>query len=295
MAPETQEVPAPMPPQTAPTESAAASAETASGSIPDVITPPGEGRETEGSAEEVVAADTPKPEGLGNVVANFGLGFSQPRKDLHSGSKHDPAVSGVAVGTFSQPSGKAVSFFGAESYEPAFTGVSFAFAGGKCTISGKLDPKCPWGTDSGGRTDVPSATDAVVTKAKWPDIKADLEPGPTTPFKSRRTKYYSQSLVEKHEKFHGTEDNSWTSASGLGIVKTFIEAGTIAPGAGANAAVTALLDGARTKLISENGKWYKGGGASHDSYKGEIDAYADGKASYKTLADAVEAHGKTLP
>jgi hypothetical protein len=187
-----------------------------------------------------------------------------------------------------------VSPFGSEFYEPAFKGISYTFAGGKCTISAKLDVVCPWGTNAGGRTDVPSATDAVVTKTAWPNIKADLQPGAASPFKSLRTKYYSQSLVEKHEKFHGTEDNSWTTSSGLGIVKAYLEAGNVAS-ASAKTDVDTLVNGARTKLISENLKWYKGGGAAHDSYAGEIRAYADGKASYQKLADDVEKHGKTLP
>ena len=228
-----------------------------------------------------------------NVVADIRLDFSQPKTDRRSDGKHDPVVSGVSVGAFSQPSGRAVSPFGSEYYEPAFTGISYAFAGGKCTISAKLDVVCPWGTNAGGRTDVPSATDAVVTKAKWPDIKADLQPGAASPFKSRRTTYYSQSLVERHEKFHGTDDEAWTSASGLGIVKAHLEAGTVAS-ASAAADVPTLVDAARVKVISENLKWYKGGGAAHDSYVGEIRAYADGKASYQKLADDVETQGKSL-
>jgi len=120
-------------------------------------------------------------------------------------------------------------------------------------------------------------------------------PRAASPHKSPRSKYYSQTLVERHEKFHGTEDNKWTSASGLGIVKAHLEAGTVASGAGAGAAVTALVTGARAKLVSENLVWYKGGGASHDAFAGEIAAYADGKDEYKKLADGVEAHGKTLP
>jgi hypothetical protein len=262
-----------------------------SGTVPDIKTPEGEGRVT---GEEELAADLYTPGGTGNVVADIQLNFSQPRTDRLRVSKNDPAVSGVSIGSFRQPGGRAVGQFGAEFYEPAFTGIKYAFASGKCTITGALDVVCPWGTNAGGCTDVPSASDAVVTKAEWPSIKADLEPGAASPFKSRRTKYYSQSLVERHEKFHGTDDNGWSAASGLGIVKTHLEAATVVP-ASAAADVPALVDGARVKLISENLKWYKGGGAAHDAYAGEIRAYADGKDTYKKLADDVEKHGKSLP
>ncbi len=47
-------------------------------------------------------------------------------------------------------------------------------------------------------------------------------------------------------------------------------------------------------VVAENYKWYKGGGAAHDSYAGEIRAYADGKPEYQKLADDVEKQGKAL-
>jgi len=291
LAPELQEEPALAPPQIEPTKPVPTPEVSVSGTVPDIKTPPEEGRRT---GEEELTADLHTPGGVGNVVADIQLSFSQPKIDRLGVGKDDPVVSGVAIGSFTQPGGRAVSPFGAEFYEPAFTGITHAFAGGKCTITASLDAVCPWGTNAGGRTDVPSATDAVVTKANWPTIKADLQPGATSPFKSRRTTFYSQSLVEQHEKFHGTDDNGWTTSSGLGIVKAQLEAGTVAP-ASAAADVSTLVNGARIKLISENLKWYKGGGAAHDSYAGEIRAYADGKSSYQTLADAVETHGKTLP
>ena len=77
-------------------------------------------------------------------------------------------------------------------------------------------------------------------------------------------------------------------------MKTHIEAGSITPASAAED-VTALLNAARTKLIAENSKYYKGGGTSHDAYAGEINAYVDGKAAYTALANAVEVQGKSLP
>ncbi|MFI5022021.1 MAG: hypothetical protein ACHQRJ_10270 [Alphaproteobacteria bacterium] len=283
-------VPRPVSPAARPTETPAPDQETTvSGSIPDIRTPPGEGRST---GEEIAAADTPGTRGV-SVTTNISLKFSQPRTHWNYGGKHDAVVSGVAMGAFSQPGGRAVSQFGAEFFEPAFTGVHYAFKGGKCTISANLDIVCPWGTNSGGDTDVPSGTAPVITAADWPAIKADLEPSATSPYKSPRTKYYSQSLVERHERFHGTDDHGWAIRTGLGIVKTNLEAGTAAPKTAA-VDVKSLVGSARTKLVAENFKWYKGAGASHDSYAGEIRAYTDGRPLYKALADAVEARGKSL-
>ena len=261
-----------------------------SGSDPDVITPD-EGRTT-APEEEGDRADKGLP-----VVANIRINPNPVAASSHSGnSKTDAAVSAVTKGTLTQPDGGTLSAteFGKESFKPTFTGVSHAFAGGKCTITATFNPVCPWTTQSRGRTDVPSATDAVVTKDNWPDIKSDLAPKSTSPFKSPRTAFYSQKLVERHEKFHGTEDDKWVTSSGLGIVKTKIESGTVSDSIAATAEVAALLETARRLSISENLKWYKGTGTSHDSFKGEIDAYADGKDEYQKLADAVEVQGKKL-
>ncbi len=268
------------------------------GTIPDIRTPPGQGRSTSSetaaaaAAGARAAADPASPDAV-PVTANFNIRFSQPQVAIAGGGKTDPVVSGLTMGTFSQPGGRPVSPFGEESYEPAFTGISYAFAGGKCTISGTLDTICPWGTNAGGRTDVPSATDAVVTKDNFTQIRADLTPGAASPFKSPRTQFYSQALVERHEKFHGTDDLGWTTGTGLGIVKTQLEAGSVAA-ATAAADVAHAVDQARVKLIAENLTWYKGGGASHDSFAGEIRAYADGRPQYQALADAVDRQGAIL-
>jgi len=264
----------------------------ASGSVADVVTPEGLGR-SGCEAGDTAAKDDGAPIATGNVAVDLGVGFSQPETAL-DGGKQDAAVSNIGAVTLSQPGGLALTEpFGKENYEPAFQGVAWALAAGKCTINATLHAKCPWGTFSGGRTDVPSATDAVVTAAKAPDIMADLAPGKDSPHKSQRENYYSQKLVEQHETFHGTDDFGWTVSSGKAIAKAVIEAGTVTA-ATAAADVTSLLDKARHKLIDENWKWYKGSGSSHDSYAGEIRAYANGRAQYQALADAVDRQGRNL-
>ncbi len=120
-----------------------------------------------------------------------------------------------------------------------------------------------------------------------------MKPSGSSPHKSRRSKFYSQALVERHEKFHGTDDEGWTKSSGIALVETKAKAATT-NSISANADVTKLLSDSLTMLGSENLKWYKGGGSSHDSYAGEIRAYGDGKPEYQKLADGVETHGKTL-
>ncbi len=263
------------------------------GHIPNIVTPSGSGF-WKGTEEMSEAVSISNKEGKGNVVADINLNFTQTRNNNIISQKNDPVVSGVTIGTFSQPGGKPVSPFGEESFEPAFENITHAFNSSKCVIKADLDINCPWGTNSGGRINVPSATDAVITKSNYIDIKNDLTPSATTPHKSPRTKYYSQALVEKHEKFHGTDDYGWVKSSGLPIVKATLEAGNISSGIASATEVSKLVEKSRIKLVNENFKWYKGGGTSHGSYAGEIRAYADGKAAYKKLAEDVEKHGKTL-
>lgn len=206
--------------------------------------------------------------------------------------KHDSGDL-TASTTFSQPGGRSVSPFGSEFYEPAFSGTTWTLSGGVCKITTTLDINCPWGTASGGRTDIKSGTDGAITKSNWSNVRDDLIPSTSSPYKSPRTKFYSQSLVERHEQFHGTDDEGWTKSSGIPLAQAKAKAATINSST-ASADVTNLLTSVLAMLRSENLKWYKGGGSSHDSYAGEIRAYIDGKPEYEKLAKAVEAHGKTL-
>lgn len=258
--------------------------------IPNVVTVPGSGYWKGG---EELLEDVSVPKGVSNVVADLKLNFIQKKTSLPVEGKEDSVSSNVLLGNFTQPGGKRVSPFGSESFEPAFTNVNCKFSGGNCLLKAQLDVECPWGTNAGGRVDVPSATDTVVTKNNWTQIRDDLMPSSKSPHKSPRRKYYSKALVERHEKFHGTDDFKWVKTSGLGIVKLFIEAGNISSKKPIPQAQK-LLQKARRKLINENLKWYKGGGTSHSSYLGEIRAYADGKPLYEKLAKGVEKHGKTL-
>lgn len=229
------------------------------------------------------------------VVADIGLSFSQQKRSGVRGGSKDSVVSRVGIGSFSQPSGGHVDSgdFGTTSYEASFSGESHPFAHGKCTISAKLDVTSEFGTTDLGRTDVPSATDAVVTARSWPKIKSDLTPENDPPFRSPREEYYSEALVERHEKFHGTDEFDWTKRVGLGIVKDSLEAETVTFRK-ANTEVPGILDAAKDKLYDAREKYYHGHGKDHDHYSGELRAYADGVGAYRKLAKDVEKQGRSL-
>lgn len=260
------------------------------GIIPDINTPVTLSN-SKGIGE--IKEDAPSPNQKGNVISDINLTFKQPKITHSTYGKLDPVNSRVTVGSFSQPGGRTVNPFGEEFFEPAFKNIKYKFKDSKCIIKGDLDVICPFGTNSGGKTDIPSGTSSVITKGNWSDIKDDLQPSTTSPFKSPRKKFYSQALVERHEKFHGTDDLGWVQSSGLGIAKAVLESGNISS-SNASKEVPELIKKARKTLLIENFKWYKGGGTSHGSFAGEIRAYADGKSRYQKLADDVEKHGKSL-
>lgn len=270
-----------------------AGSEGAQGSL-SLVEVPGVAKSS-GDAEDVGAEAGPEAKGDGAMPVAFSLdtrtNFIEV-SDLSPGGKHDTGDI-AAKTTFSQPGGRAVSPFGSEFYEPKFDSTTWTFSGGVCKISTTLQINCPWGTNAGGRTNIASGTDAAITKANWQKVRDDLKPSASSPHKSPRTTYYSKSLVERHEKFHGTDDEGWTKSSGVALVQAKAKKATI-QSASAAKDVEALLKSCLSTLQSENLKWYKGGGSSHDSYAGEIRAYADGKPHYAKLATDVEAHGKTL-
>lgn len=233
------------------------------------------------------------------VAADIGLNFTQLKRDEIGSGANDKVASGVGIGKHTQPGGKTVEekadevVFGSTSYESSFSGRSHKFSHGVCTITAKLDVSSPWGTRDEGRTDVPSATDGVVTAKTWPKIKSDLTPIDDPPFSSPRDKYYSKDLVEKHELFHGTDEFGWTERSGLEVVKESLEAETVTV-KGAATEVPALLSAAKGKLDAAREKYYKGHGKDHDTYSGELRAYSKFVGAYRKLAADVEKQGKSL-
>ena len=120
------------------------------------------------------------------TVGNVGVEFSDSRtlagdqSDLEtSDGSHRDAVNMGAVGVeWNNPNTKIVTKpFGSESFKPGYKNLTFKRDGkGNLAVDFTLDIQCPWGTYSGGKTDVPSATDAVVTKKNFKKIVRDLTP-----------------------------------------------------------------------------------------------------------------------
>jgi hypothetical protein len=153
------------------------------------------------------------------------------------------------------------------------------------------------------RTNVPNASDSVVTKESYPDIVKDLSPTATATFSiscggnkfkdkvktySRREKYWNYQIVVDHEKSHrerwmkmyraeliSAESNIW--AHSLPASEAANAAGAIAK---ANAALTKYM----TDAYQNTCKAY---GPDQESR-----AYDDGAPQYQKLVDDIEARAR---
>lgn len=224
---------------------------------------------------------------------------STPKKTTKP-TKTTPAKRGnvtavITKGPLSRPPTGSVDpgDFGTTHFDPTFTGVSSPFTSGKCTITATFNPISPWGTQSLGKHDVPSATARIITADNYPDIVTDLTPASDSPFKSPRDHFYSKALVERHEKFHGWEADEFVKASGIKIIQDHLEAGSVTA-TDTETQVETLLDGATDKVRHAVRQNYEGSGTDHDSYAGEIHAYQDGKPEYEKLTADVQTHGEYL-
>lgn len=142
-----------------------------------------------------------------------------------------------------------------------------------------------WGTDSGGRADVsdPAANPFPLGKGMPAASTADLTPDATG--RVPRTAYWSEALTVKHEIFHMDDWEGNHARPALGKAETWIEAQTesvtvttLSP-AGVIAAKKLAFD---AKVTAEALDAY-----TDYSEEAEKRAYADGKAAYQDLANAI--------
>ncbi|HWK26406.1 MAG TPA: hypothetical protein VNS09_07590 [Solirubrobacter sp.] len=134
-----------------------------------------------------------------------------------------------------------------------------------------------WGVHSLGRTNVPSAADAVVTSATWKAIADDLRPDGTG--RPTRSTYWAEDLTRKHENFHASDDIGRATLY-LPTARTWLSAQTVSAGS-VEADVKAHLETMRGKIEADGWAWYGTGG--------EDRAYADGKSSYASRVAGIEA------
>jgi hypothetical protein len=215
---------------------------------------------------------------------------------VDSSNRQESEESGKTVNIdWHNPGGETVSPYGCEYFRPSWKNASYTTSWlGDIKLNFTIDVNCPWGTNNGNRKDVPSATDAIVTKTSYPDIVKDM-----TPFKLEKcwvapwSQYWSKAVVERHEKLHSTDDKTWSEGPGKTVVISYIN-GKPAPKSNVAETLRTYLDNSMVEMRRANTTWYKGGAASYWSYYGEERAFGDGKAPLEELAAAVKKQGEKL-
>jgi hypothetical protein len=98
--------------------------------------------------------------------------------------------------------------FGISTYGVRPTRVASRTAPDHVLLDIEIGVETPWNVQSRGRTDIPSAESPLITRSTFAAIGNDLRPqGVGRP---RRERYWVQHISERHERFHGTDDYSWT-------------------------------------------------------------------------------------
>jgi|GEM_PF-1656735 len=286
------------------------------GELPDFTMEPGEEAEkgpddrdkfdeiSVSHSEAKVDSTTTKPfTGYRITVGKVGLDFSDSPVSVagFSGDEgrdriHNDTVKPGTVGVeWSNPGGKTVKAFGSESFKPGYKGMKYKKDGkGNIKLDFTLNIKCPWGVNSGGKTDIPSATDAVVTKDTYKKVVKDLTPKKIEKsWRAPRTKYWSKAICERHEKYHSTDDKKWSEGPGKKVVTDYLNGKTVS-GWLTLFRLRSLLKKAMKEMFNANWDFYTGGAGSYLSYAGEERAFGDGKGPYENLAKGVKAQGEKL-
>jgi len=240
-------------------------------------------------------------------VGNMGVEFNNPQVDLKSNSGAKDAVESGTVGTeWTNPGTKTVSPFGSESFIPGFKNLKWKAGEDKAKPSFKVDftlsVDCPWGVNGGGKTDVPSATDGVVTaephaasgKKVYEQIVADLTPALNEKsWRAPRQYFWSKAICARHETYHSTDDKAWVETTGKKLVTDYLNSKTVSADKTEDD-LKVHLTKAMKDLGTANFAFYTGGASSYFSYAGEERAFGDGKAPYQQLAKEVGEQGAKL-
>jgi hypothetical protein len=169
-------------------------------------------------------------------------------------------------------------------------------------LKAAFDITCTWGTNNGGRTDVPSADAPAVTGDNYKDVAADLTPAPVEKsWVAPRKAFWSQKLCERHEKYHAKDFRGWSSKQGKSFVTNYLNGKTVNltdddrkdPNA-IKAKMDPIVQDGLNALSQAGNEYMRGTGNTYYSYPGEERAFGDGKEPYLALAKAVTKRGQNL-
>ncbi len=156
---------------------------------------------------------------------------------------------------------------------------------GTVNVSARVFLDCKWDVQDRGRTNIPSASDAAVTKESWPKVVTSLTPNAKG--NPPRADFWARDLTEKHEKFHATDDIGRATLY-LPTGKAWLDTQTVSTPTGTSGK-DAKVDGEVRALMSTLKGKVEADGWAYYGTGGEDRAYADGKSSYESRVTDVKA------
>jgi hypothetical protein len=180
-----------------------------------------------------------------------------------------------------RPSGFGVT----RSFNSKLKGITITSKAATYEVSATFEHPITYQVRSGAgpsrQKDIASATDADITKAKYPKVVSDLTPNMSDlDGRPPREKYWAEDLTLKHELVHADDDKK-NAPGAMATVTTWL-----------NGQTAASVAEVRTLLGKLPGRFATALLAALSTEDGEKHAYGDGAPSYKARADAIDAKGK---
>lgn len=187
-------------------------------------------------------------------------------------------------GSISQGGTVGAGDFGTTNSTPSLKDIAITQASGAFTVTATFSLVTQWDTvkttGPGGQVDLPDENAGALTAANYTTAVSDLTPNMSDlGGRPPRTQFWAKDLTERHEKVHAA-DHQRTGREGMAEAIKWLKTQT----ASTEADVRTLLTTARDKIVA----YIVAHGAGNT---GEIHAYSDGAASYKSRADKIKAKG----
>lgn len=202
--------------------------------------------------------------------------------DEDGGGKSDSISSSIGFGSrVVQSATPGSSEFGVERVKYKVDRISWIYLPFLSTVYvyARVFLDITWGVHSLGRTDISGALDYdVITASNATKKKIAKDLRPDASGRPTRASYWARDLTARHERFHASDDIGRAKLY-LPTARSWLGAQTVSPSS-VGADVAAHLETMRANIEADGWAWYGTGGESR--------AYADGKASYESRADAID-------
>jgi hypothetical protein len=161
------------------------------------------------------------------------------------------------------------------------TGLTVTYDKATYKVAGTLENRITWGVHptTDNETDIPTSTDAAITKTNYPKVADDLTPNMSSSGgRPPRAKFWAKDLTEIHEKFHADDVKGQGPAAATAAV-AWLGLQTASTVIGVSAVVSQLPARVVQTLIAGMGE------------PAEVRAYGGGAAAYTARAADIRKRG----